>query len=63
VLGTLISADLLLPLFSLVVTRPETHTKRQATKHRCLPSLLGDGNKGIEIVHAVKKKIFVLSRD
>jgi hypothetical protein len=27
--------------------RPETHTKRQATQHGCLPSLLGDGDKGI----------------
>jgi hypothetical protein len=23
----------------------ETHTKRQATQHDCLPSLLGDGDK------------------
>ncbi len=29
---------------------PETHTKRQATQQGCLPSLLGDGDKGIERV-------------
>jgi hypothetical protein len=23
---------------------PETHTKRQATQHDCLPSFLGDGD-------------------
>ncbi len=44
-----------MPLFS-----PKTHTKRQATQHGCLPSLLGDGDKGIEIV-MVRKKYFVLS--
>jgi hypothetical protein len=38
--------------------RPETHTKRQAAQHGCLPSLLGDGDKGIEIVYGEKKKIF-----
>ncbi len=56
-----ISAQFLLPLFSLVVTRPETHTKRQATKHGCLPSLPGDGDKGIEIVYlqiTMRKKVF-----
>ncbi len=26
--------------------QPETHIKRQATKHGCLPSLLGDEEKG-----------------
>jgi hypothetical protein len=37
----------------------ETHTKRQATQHSCLPSLLGDGNTGTEIVYGErKKKIF-----
>ncbi len=29
---------------------PETHTKRQVTHHDCMPSLLGDGDKGMEIV-------------
>ncbi len=31
--------------------QPETHTKRQATQHGCLPSLLGDGDFKIEIVY------------
>jgi hypothetical protein len=31
--------------------QPETHTKRQATQHDFLPCLLGDGDKGIEIVN------------
>jgi hypothetical protein len=31
-------------------TQPETHTKRQATQHGCLPSFLGEGDKGIEIL-------------
>jgi hypothetical protein len=31
--------------------KPETHTKRQATQNGCLPSLLVDGDKGIEIVY------------
>ncbi len=30
---------------------PETHTKRQATLHDCLPSLLGGGHKGIKILN------------
>jgi hypothetical protein len=34
----------------------ETHTKRQATRHSCLPSLLGDGDKGIKIVYDEEKK-------
>ncbi len=34
----------------LYVREPETHTKRQATQHGCLPSLLGHGDQGIEIV-------------
>ncbi len=29
---------------------PETNTKRQVTHHDCLPSLLSDGDKGMEIV-------------
>jgi hypothetical protein len=40
--------------------RPETHTKRQATQHDCLPSFLGDGDTGIEIVYGEEKKYFVL---
>ncbi len=35
----------------------ETLTKRQATQHGCLPSLLCDGDKGIEIVNGEEKKI------
>jgi hypothetical protein len=38
--------------------RDWTHTKRQATQRSCLPSLLGDGDKGIEIVYGEEKKIF-----
>jgi hypothetical protein len=29
----------------------ETYTKRQATQYGCLPSLLSDGYKGIEMVY------------
>jgi hypothetical protein len=36
---------------NLIVFCPETHTKRQATRHGCLPSLLGDGDKVIEMVY------------
>jgi len=35
----------------------ETHTKRQATQHDCLLSLLDDGDKGIEIVYGEEKYI------
>jgi hypothetical protein len=35
----------------------ETHIKRKATQQGCLPSLLGDGVKGIEIVYG-EEKIF-----
>jgi hypothetical protein len=35
----------------------ETHTKRRATQHGCLPSLLGDGYKGIEIVYGEETNI------
>ncbi len=35
----------------------ETHSKRQATQHGCLPSVLGDGDKGIEIVYGEGKNI------
>jgi hypothetical protein len=38
------------------------HTKRQATQHGCLPSLLGDGDKIIEIVHGEEKKYSLLGR-
>ncbi len=42
--------------------RPKTRTKRQATQHGCLPRLLGDGAKRIEIVYGEEKKYFVLGR-
>jgi len=32
---------------------------RQATQHGCLPSLLGERDKGIEIVYGKEKKYFV----
>jgi hypothetical protein len=38
--------------------KAETHTKRQETEHGCLPSLLGDREKGIEIVYGGGKNIF-----
>ncbi len=42
---------------SLVTVVPETHTKRQATQHDCLPVLLGDEGKGTETVYG-EEKIF-----
>jgi hypothetical protein len=36
---------------------PGTHTKRQATRNGCLPSLLGDGDKEIEKVYGEEKNI------
>jgi hypothetical protein len=39
------------------VAEPETYTNRQASHHGCLPSLLSDGEKGIEIVYG-EEKIF-----
>ncbi len=36
----------------------ETHIKRQATRHDCLPSLLSDGDKWIEIVYSKENNIF-----
>ncbi len=43
-------------------TTIRAHTKRQAIQHGYLPSLLGDGDKWIEIVHGWGKKYFVLGR-
>ncbi len=34
-----------------VIIRDTYRTKRQATQHDSLPSLLGDGDKGLEIVY------------
>ncbi len=41
--------------FSFQRSLPETHTKRQATHHACLPRLLGDRYRGIGIVNGEKK--------
>jgi hypothetical protein len=41
---------------------PETRNKRQANLHDCLPSLLGDGDKCIEIVYGEEKIYCVLGR-
>jgi hypothetical protein len=39
----------------------ETHAKVQATQHGCLPCLLGDWDKVIEIVYGEEKHIFYLA--
>jgi hypothetical protein len=39
------------------VLHSEIHTKRQATRHACLPRLLVDGDNGIGIVYAEEKNI------
>jgi hypothetical protein len=39
------------PKNKLNVIIPETHIKRQATRHDCLPGFVGDGDKLSEIVH------------
>jgi hypothetical protein len=41
----------------LEVHSPKTHSKRKATQHGCLPILLGEGDKGIEIVYGEEKNI------
>jgi hypothetical protein len=46
-----------IPFICTFLLWAEAHTKRQATQHSCLPSLLGEGDKGIEIV---RKKYFAL---
>ncbi len=53
--------DLKLKLRTMILF-PETHTKRQATQHGYLPSLQGDGDKGIEIVCSEGKNNFELGR-
>ncbi len=40
----------------------ETHSKRQATQHNCLLSLLCDGDKGIELVYDEENFFFLLDR-
>jgi hypothetical protein len=39
------------------LVQPERHVKRQVTQHGSLPSLLGYGDKGIEIVYGEEKNI------
>jgi hypothetical protein len=47
----LLCCEKLLESFTFhLLDAPETHTKRHATQHGCLPSLLGDGNIEIEKV-------------
>jgi hypothetical protein len=41
--------------FEVITAWPETHTKRQATQHGCLSSLLCDGEKRNEIVSSEEK--------
>ncbi len=40
-----------------LLVQPERHTKRHVTQHGSLPSLLGDGDKGIRIVYGEEKNI------
>jgi hypothetical protein len=47
----------LVPSFEVGTAWPETHTKRQATQHGCLLSLLCDGDKRSEIVYGEEKYI------
>jgi hypothetical protein len=42
-----------------ILERPETYTKRQATQHDFLPSLLCDGDKLVEMVYGEGKKICI----
>jgi hypothetical protein len=37
----------------MMMNTTEPHIKRQETQHNCLPRLLGDGDKGIEIRKSV----------
>jgi hypothetical protein len=41
---------------SMIMNR-DAHYKRQATQHDCLPSLLDDGDKGIETVYGEEKNV------
>jgi hypothetical protein len=50
----------LLFLFRLFNSR-ESYTKSQTTQHGCLPSLLGDGDKGIELLCGEGKNILSLA--
>jgi hypothetical protein len=42
-------------LANCTVSSTQRHNKRQVTQHGCLPSLLGDGDKGIEILYGEEK--------
>jgi hypothetical protein len=44
--------------FGSSVRQPETHIKRQAAQHGCLPSLLGDRDKGTEIMYGKQKQLY-----
>jgi hypothetical protein len=50
----------LLFLFRLFNSR-ESYTKSQTIQHGCLPSLLGDGGIGIEVVYGEEKNILSLA--
>jgi hypothetical protein len=39
----------------------QIHTKRQAIQQGCLPSLVGDGDIGTELVYGEEKNILYLS--
>jgi hypothetical protein len=39
------------------LVQPERHAKRQVTQHGSLPSLLDDGDKGIQIVYGEENNI------
>jgi hypothetical protein len=43
--------------FQQLYPETRTRTKRLATQQGCLPSLLGDGEKGIEIAYGEEKNI------
>ncbi len=38
-----------------------TDTKRQATQHGCMPSWLGDGDKGVDKVYGEEKSILYMA--
>jgi hypothetical protein len=45
----------------VIETKSEAHTERRRPQHDCLPSLLGYGDKGIEIVYS-EGKYFALGQ-
>ncbi len=42
----------------MVLSKPETHTKRQATRHGCMPSLRDDGAKEMKLEYGEEKNNF-----